>query len=270
MSIAIEDTILIGDKLYMLIRGIRILLAYDLQSKKIEMVDVLPVGELYDLTDGIKMYLFDNSIIFTPMGKREIWQFNIVSKKWSKKDLLIDGNEGLDMQLFISAKFNEQLFMVGCHTGFVINFNLNNGREKSIVIDKIVENEKKPYFDRFRYKVIDSKLIVPLRRGKEEIIIYMSDDTMKYDVVKLQEYSDKELESVYVAGDKRIYSMGNYKIEIFGEEEIILYMEEQEYIIRWNDIKEIVRFYTSDKLEFLTGVITEYRGFELEDYLGII
>lgn len=267
MSIAIESILLIGNTLYFLVRGFRVLLAYDIATNMVQPISILPDGDPFDLVDGIKMYLWKDKIVFTPMGTSCIWQYDIANDVWIKRELLVEDKSKLDMQLSVSILYGNKLLWVGCHSGKIICFDLERGEIECRKMDEIICSKMPPFFDRFCYQIVASEFVIPMADGKTEVRIDLGTARINYRIVEKSLEKNPILFGVYFEENKRFQVCSEYCFETENENGGTLSIGGVKHKIDWRTLKEVLFELIDERKIEIPKYLRECRGYCIEEYI---
>ena len=279
MDYVVEDGVFFRMRFFFIVRCVRLLFAYDIEEDTLKIIDVLPEGDFYDITDGIRLFLWDDRIIFTPMGSKAIWSYDLKNRTWEKKEFGIKGSCGLDMQLYVSYLEKGLMMMVGCHTPAVVYYDTEEGSYYIIETSSFL-NKNIPFFDRNRFVLDEDRLLIPLSDNSGMIQVLFS----KTVELKKTERNviEAELEKKYESGNVGRYIIGN-DIVCQKEEGTIWLYERGDCVINSNNlqmnsrtidcnaIKNTVLGYIHNnnigRPKWFDGIIIEQKNFGIEDYL---
>lgn len=276
MEYIIEDGILIQSSLYFIVRCIRLLFVYDINSKKVKIIGRLPEGGLFDITDGVRMYLWHKMIVFTPMGSDKIWLFDYRNEEWSNTIINIPYNDPLGKQLFVSYLFFDTIILVGCHYPSIIFYNIKEGEEKTVFYENTLLCSV-PYCDRHRYIIYGDYMLIPLICNNFVIEISLGE---KFESRMIKNESiDDIINECYYNNNIGRYLIGDY-IASFKEDYYLYAKKNYKYNMvfinnRWfrftaAEIKQRVLEYIEEnnveKIPLLNGITYEKYSFDVGDF----
>lgn len=271
MLFDVENVVVIDNKIYYFLRKLRVLFVYDIESNKIIHYSSFPGDNRYDLTDGIKMFYWNGYIVFTPIGKKLAWKYNISEDEWTSINVPVEGIGWTHRQLFVSAVYKDYLYMMGCINPFIFKVNLNTNEVKVLKYNEKMNDEEKPFCDRFRCCIRDGHLVIPSVKNDYFYDINMSSEDIELEIIKnCEEYTNKKASGVYVDKHVRKTVCDKYCILIDTENGLSVNMNERDCSIAKSTIKESVFDYLKNNQNEMTKIFVEDREFQLEDFIQII
>lgn len=272
MDLVIEDSCAVDSKLYFIIRGIRLLFDFDVETQKINIVDVLPVGEIFEKNDGIKMFGQKNQILFTPMGTNCIWKYNLLENKWNSINLPLECNCSLDMQLFVSAMYHDKLIMIGCHLPYIVLVNVKTNIVKYVDLGDFMNGKNIPYFDRFRYCIESNCFTIPALSNNEEINVLIKEENIEWNKKSITKYINDAKKSIgnYIVDGQKICVRNDYTLYILCDGGFELEIGLEKLYIDKSLVKKTVMQYIKEKNIKFPEFINESYGFDISDFIQML
>ena len=272
MELVVEDSCVINSKLYFIIRGMRLLFDFDTETQEINVVDVLPVGEPFDINDGIKMFGKKNKIIFTPMGTKCIWIYNIIVNKWHSIDLPLVCDRSIDMQLFVSVMYNEKLVMIGCHLPYIICVDVNTNRVDYVDLMDCMNKKTIPYFDRFRFCMEKNCFTIPRLNSDEEINVLIMEDNVEWQINRINKYENNAKGGFgnFVVDGRKICVRNDYTLIILNDGGFELEIGLEKICLDKLLVKKTIMKYIIEKNIKFPKLISESYGIDFADFIQVL